>query len=498
MHISYLLILPILLPVLSGLLAGFCRPAQKPARLRFFLIAAPALSAAAVLALSLIPETRLVVFRFTDRLPLLFRNDGPALAFCGLSSLIFLLIGVYCPAYMQYEAAESRFAMFYLLVLGMLMGLGFSGNLFTLYLFLEGMTLCAIPLVLHSMKREAIAAAFQYLYYSIAGATLGLLGFFFIYQYGTSLEFTAGGVLDMQILSGHEEGLLFVIMLAIIGFGAKAGMFPLHAWLPAAHPVAPAPASAVLSGVVAKAGVFAVIRFVFYLVGPDFIRGTWVQSAWISLTLFTVLMGSLLAFREPVLKRRLAYSSVSQISYILFGLALLTADGVTGALLHIFVHSVVKSALFLAAGMISLVTQKTNVLGLRGAGKQLPVTMTCFTLLALAAAGVPPTGGFVSKWYLAAGALSSDMGFLSLLGPAVLMLSALLTAGYLLSIAVHAFFPGADFEGAGGNSAGYAGERSLSGALLIPVLLLTAAALISGLFPGALLSLSEKLAAGMF
>lgn len=235
-------------------------------------------------------------------------------------------------------------------------------------------------------------------------------------------------------------------MIMLIGFGVKAGMFPLHAWLPAAHPVAPAPASAILSAVIVKAGVLAVIRTVYYIFGASFLRGTWVQTVWLTLTLITVFMGSMLAYREPVFKKRLAYSTVSQLSYILFGLAVMDVSSINGSLLHVLAHGLIKATLFLCAGAIIYTTGKTRVNELRGIGKEMPLLMWCYTIVSLGLIGIPPTGGFISKWYLAVGSLSGALPIFRWLGPAVLLISALLTAGYLLPLTIHGFLPGDDYD----------------------------------------------------
>ena len=487
MFATFQILVPILLPILSGILIGFLKPLKKHPAQQMFLYIVLSLNAIAVVALVLQPEVSLELFRLTERLPILFKTDGLARVFCTLASLMFLLVGIYSPHYMDHEENKSRFYMFYLMVLGFLMGLGLSGNLMTMYLFFELSTIMSFPLVMHSMKKDAVAAAFKFLYYSVGGASLALIGFFFIYQFGTTLEFTPGGVLNLQALAGNERQVLAAVFITIVGFGAKAGMFPLHAWLPAAHPVAPAPASAVLSGVITKAGVFAVIRFVYYLAGPDFIRGTWVQLTWISLALFTVIMGSSLAFREPLLKRRLAFSSVSQVSYIMLGLAALNWSGFVGALLHIVFHSISKDALFLISGTIISKTDKTEVADLQGLGKKMPSTLWCFLLLAIAMVGIPPTGGFISKWYLANGYIGMGSGLFAWLSPLALLLSALLTAGYLLPIGIYGFF--SDLEPKSGNS-----KITTAYSMLLPVVLLTAAAILLGIFPGWLVSFFERIA----
>ena len=294
--------------------------------------------------------------------------------------------------------------------------------------------------------------------------------------------FTPGGVLNMEMVQGHETLLLVVTFLMLIGFGVKAGMFPLHGWLPTAHPVAPAPASAVLSGIIVKAGVLATIRVVYYLIGAKFLTDTWVQYTWMILTLLTVFMGSMLAYREPVMKKRLAYSTVSQISYILFGLSLLNPVAMTGALLHVIFHALVKTTLFLVAGAIIFTTGKTRVEDYRGIGKEMPVTMWCYTIASLALIGIPPTSGFISKWYLAVGSLDSKIPVFSWLGPVVLLVSALLTAGYLLPIALKGFFPGSDYDYKNFKKK----EPKLT--MIIPVVILTVLAVVLGVIPNGLVT----------
>ena len=255
--------------------------------------------------------------------------------FASVVTIVWVLAGFFSFEYMKHEKNEKRYFAFYLIVFGVLLGLDFSGNLITMYLFYEFMTLTSMPLVLHNQSREAIMAALKYLFFSFAGAYMALFGVYFIYRYGTTLEFTAGGVIEASVLQQNSTLFLVVTMLMLVGFGVKAGMFPLHAWLPSAHPVAPGPASAVLSGIIVKGGVLAVIRVVYQLIGVEFLRGSIVQTIWLILTLLTVFMGSMLAFREPVLKKRLAYSTVSQLSYILFGLAVMQSQALTGSLLHV-------------------------------------------------------------------------------------------------------------------------------------------------------------------
>ena len=330
-------------------------------------------------------------------------------------------------------------------------------------------------------------AALKYLFYSMCGAYLGLFGIFFLYRYCDTLTFTAGGTLNRILAQGNQEILLAAVFVMLIGFGAKAGMFPLHAWLPAAHPVAPAPASAALSGIIVKSGVLAIIRVVYYIVGTDFIRGTWVQTAWIVLTLITIFMGSMLAYGEPVFKKRLAYSTVSQISYVLFGLALLTPTAMEGALLHTVFHAFVKCALFLTAGIFIFQTGKTRVEEYRGIGRKMPVTLWCYTFASLALIGIPPASGFISKWYLAEGALQAEVGIFRWIGPVILLLSALLTAGYLLPVAMNGFFPGKELREE-------ADKQEPHAAMLIPLIVLATLALVLGIWPNPLIEYVRRIA----
>lgn len=455
------LLVPIALPVICGAVLLVSAFREKPLaagglsapggehsatdgrmRLCIYVSVVLGISVALALAAAWTGDREVALFTLLDVIPVYFRIDAVGRLFVTVVSVIWVSAALFAFVYMRHEGKEKRYFGFYLMLYGVLVAFDFSGNLVTMYLFYELTTLVSMPLVLHNGKRESVMAALKYLFYSLCGAYGGLFAIFFLYRYSDSLTFTAGGTLDMATVQGYEGILLIAVFAALLGFGAKAGMAPLHAWLPTAHPVAPSPASAVLSGVIVKSGVLAVVRVVFYIVGADFLRGTWVQQAWMALSLVTVFMGSMLAYRERVFKKRLAYSTVSQVSYIMFGLSLLTVDGFTGAMLHVAVHAAVKCGLFLAAGVFVYYFNYTRVEELVGIGKRMPKMLWCYLLLSLALVGIPPTGGFVSKWYLAQGALQSDTGVFAWLGPVVLLVSALLTAGYLLPVAMKGFFPG--------------------------------------------------------
>lgn len=443
MNGNFELLIPILLPVVTGSILVAMKKWNRTVRLRVVTILVLAVSVAVTLVNTMTGEKSLFLWNITDGMPILLRLDDVGRWFSSLVAIMWLLVAFYSSEYLKHEERENQFFGFYLITYGIIIGLDYSGSLMTLYLFYELMTMVTVTLVVHSRTKEAVAAGLKYLIYSLFGAFMGLLGIFFIHKYGSTLEFTPGGVL---IATADKELLLVIAFVAILGFSTKAGMFPLHGWLPTAHPVAPAPASAVLSGIITKSGVLALIRVIYYIFGDAFIRGTWVQYTWMILALATVLMGSMMAYKEKILKKRLAYSTVSQVSYILFGLALLTPDGFTGAMLHVVFHSVLKITLFLAAGAIMFKTGHTKVEELRGIGQQMPLTLAFYSIASLGLIGIPPLNGFISKWYLASGALAAEVSVFSWLGPVILLISAILTAGYLLPMAMEGFFPGKEFK----------------------------------------------------
>lgn len=489
---SVLMLSAIFFPILLG--AVILIVPKFPSRNHLLAVTGGGLVVTGILSFSVIMggEKSVQLFSLGNNMNIYFNLDNVGRVFAAVVTIVWILAGFYAFEYMKHEKEEKRYFGFYMTVLGVLLALTFAGNIITYYLFYEIMTLLSMPLVLHSKTKEAIMGGLKYLFYSLCGAYMVLLGIYFLNQYSKTLSFTAGGVLDMELVAGNEKVLLVVVFFMIIGFGVKAGMFPMHAWLPTAHPVAPAPASAVLSGIIVKMGVLGIIRTVYYLFGESFIRGTWVQTAWISLTLLTIFMGSMLAYREKVMKKRLAYSTVSQASYILFGLALLEPVAVTGAMLHVVFHAFIKSALFLSAGAIIYKTGKTNVEDMTGIGKEMPVTIWCYTFASLALIGIPPASGFISKWYLAQGALDSDIRFFSWFGPVILLVSALLTAGYLLPITIKGFLPGADFD--------YKNLEKKEPAMImvIPLIVLAALSVGLGIMPNTLTNYIAEIAETLF
>ena len=491
MNESVSLLAAILFPILSGMILLFLKKMDSRKKILTYVGIAMGIAGILVVNALFSKEREILLFSLTKDIPIVLKLDNLGKLFLTVMSLIWMSVGIFSFPYMKHEGKERRYFGFYLMVLGVMTGLGCAGNLITMYAFFEFLTLASFPLVMHDQSREAVMAGLKYLLYSLFGAYMALFGLFFLCRYTDTVAFIPGGTLNMELAKGNETVLLLAAGLMIMGFSVKAGMFPLHAWLPTAHPVAPAPASALMSGVIVKAGVLAVIRVIFYEFGAGFIRGTWVQYLFMTLSLITVFMGSMLAFRENVLKKRLAYSTVSQLSYILFGIALLNPTALTGSLLHVAGHALIKCALFLCAGAIIFRTGITTVDGLKGIGKKMPVTIWCFTIVSLGLIGIPPTGGFISKWYLAAGALDSGIKGFQYAGPVVLLVSALLTAGYLLPVTIKGFFPGEDFD--------YENMKKCEAgaAMTIPVIILAALSVLMGMFPNPLIEFISAFTAGL-
>lgn len=433
------------------------------------------LTFASVIALVLSGDGTLSLFSVAPNVTFIFKSDAAGRLFALLFSGMFMAAGFFSFGYFRHQPHNPvKFYAFYFFALFALLSLCMAGSLLTMYLCFETLTLCTFPMVLFERSKEAVAAGLKYLLYSIAGALMGLFGVLYLTLHTTSATFVAGGSLEAGVAANPPSLFLIAFFVCMIGFGTKAGLFPMHGWLPTAHPIAPTPASAILSGVVVKAGVLCVFRVIYFAAGPEAIRGTWVQTALLSLSLLTVLIGSAQALRQKHIKRRLAYSTVSQISYILFGLFMLNDLAAQGALLHTVFHSVMKTCLFLCAGSVMVFGGTPDVDEMRGVGKAMPVTMWCFTIAGVGLVGIPPLSGFLSKWMLAQGAVQSGVNVFSWLGPVTLLVSALLTAGYIFPVSIAAFFPG-------GQAVTLEAKEAPRG-MLSPLIVLASLALLLGIY----------------
>ena len=481
---NLLLFVPILLPIVVGLVCYCMKLTGK--KLDLVTVIGLLVTSLIAISLALVKDAGEVFIRWTDTLSLQLRIDKVSKIYLLLISVIWPGVGLYAAEYLGHDKHKARFYLFYAITQGVLNALAMCGNLVTFYMFYEAMTLLTVPLVLHEMDRASVAAAIKYLIYSVLGASAALIGIFFVSSMGSSGDFAAGP-LTAEMLAGKEGMAIVIFFVMLIGFSVKAGMFPLHGWLPTAHPVAPAPASAVLSGVITKMGVLGIIRVLYFVAGVERLRGTWVQMLLMALSLLTVLMGSLMAFKEKKMKKRLAFSSVSQVSYVLFGLFTMTEAGFVGAILHILFHSLMKNTLFMGAGAMIHQTGKTQVEDYEGLGKKMPFTYACFAIASLGLIGIPPTGGFISKWNLAMGALNTGYAG-SWIGPAVLLISAILTAAYLLTVVIRGCFYG----GEDGNTKCEVGWK-----MIIPMALYAALIVCLGVFSGGLIEFFRVIASGL-
>jgi multicomponent Na+:H+ antiporter subunit D len=401
--------------------------------------------------------------------------------------LLWIFTSFYSIGYMRAlrEHDQTRYFASFAVCLSATMGIAFAANLLTFLIFYEVLTISTYPLVIHKETTEAVSAGRKYLAFLLsAGAALLLAVGLTQWLAGTS-TFAAGGFLSG---SANRAALLVLFVLFLIGVGAKAGLMPLHSWLPSAM-IAPTPVSALLHAVaVVKAGVFGFARVVGFVFGPDLADSTGATALTAVAAGATIILASLLAMAQDNLKRRLAYSTVGHLSYIILGTALFAPAGWLGGLFHITTHAAMKITLFFCAGAIYVKTGKENFSELDGIGRQMPLTMAAFAVGSLGLAGLPPVGGFLSKWFLADGAIGTEHPVLV----AVLLLSGLLNAGYLFPIIVRAFFQ---------PSKHFARYDEAPALLLIPLCCTAAFAVLLGIWPDGLFhffSLNAAAVAGIF
>ena len=416
---------------------------ERRANLREFWSVAAGVSMFALIA-SMVPEVlaggtpECVLFRLLPGIELAFRVDAFGLLFASGASLLWILTSFYSIGYMRSlkEHAQTRYFACFALALSATVGVAFSANLFTLFLFYEGLTLVTYPLVAHKETAEARAGARKYVIYLLGAAKVFLVAAIILtYNVAGTLEFRKGGILPVEQITAQPLLLYLIFALFLFGF-AKNALVPLHSWLPAAM-VAPTPVSALLHAVaVVKTGVFSTLRVFLFIFGADAMLEIGADKLALGAASVTILVGSLLALGQDNLKARLAFSTVSQLSYIILGAALLNQSGVLGGISHITNHAVSKITLFLCAGSIYVSTRKTRISQMSGLARRMPWTMAAFAVASLSVVGIPGTSGFVSKWYLALG--SVELHSLTLLG--VLLISSLLNAAYLGPVVYKAYF----------------------------------------------------------
>ena len=488
---QYWIILAIMLPIVGGILVRIL-PYKKKSGLYVFLQTIMIITSLIVWALILNGPTEVFhIVHFVNNLSISFKIDGMTMVFGGLVSVLWPLATLYAFEYMEHDERPDTFFMFYSMTYGVTLGMAFASDMLSMYFFYELLTLSTVPLVMHTLKREAVLATRKYLYYSLGGAAFALMGIVFLIVYGDTLEFTMGGVLSADKVVGHETMLLWIYLFAFLGFGVKAAIFPLSEWLPAAG-VAPTPVTALLHAVaVVKAGVFGIVRLTYYGFGTDFLYGTWVQNVVMALAMFTMIYGCSRAVKETHIKRRLAYSTVSNLSYIIFGVTIMTPLGLVGALCHLVCHAAMKICSFMCAGAFMHQTGKKYIFDMDGIGKKMPVIFFCLGLSGMGLMGVPGLAGFISKWNLTKAAVDSQNP-LAYWGIVCLLISALLTAIYMMSIIMRAFFPAVGFD-----DSAIAHIKDPGWKMCLPIVLCAVFTVLLGIFSTPLVEFLTAVAAGL-
>ena len=478
----------------------------------FWSIAAAVIKFSIVISmLPLILEGKIIEYSLLTILPGLdikFRVDALGIFFAITASFLWIITSFYSIGYVRSlnEHAQTRYFMCFAVALFATMGVAFSANLFTMFVFYEIITLSTFPLVAHKETPEAMRGARKYLVY-LLGTSIAFLLFaiFLTYSIAGTLEFCSQGILAGK---GSKMVLIGIFVLFMAGI-TKAAIMPFHSWLPAAM-VAPTPVSALLHAVaVVKTGVFVVVKVILHIFGIDLLAEFGIGTVLAYLASFTIIVASIMALRQDNLKARLAYSTISQLSYVVLGAALLSPSAITGGIMHIVLHAFGKITLFFAAGAIYVAAHKTKISELNGIGRQMPFTMAAFTIGTLSMIGIPPLGGFLSKWYIGIGAIEAGQMIII----AVIAVSTILNASYFLPIVYAAFFkepshspihpsplrvedlPRRGEGKGGGEKEGDGGINEAPAFMVVPLVLTAAGTLALFFIPSAFLELAKMVAA---
>lgn len=461
----------ILVPIAGTIMILVCR--HWPNIREFWTIAASVIMFGVVF--SMLPDVlagcypEIVMLDIAAGISLAFRVDTAGIIFGLSASALWIATSFYSIGYMRTlaEKKQTRYYSCFALCLASAIGIAFAANLLTFVIFYEILTIATYPLVVHKETPAAISAGRKYLAYLLTGGLALIAAVALTYVYSGSLDFQAGGFLSH--LPG-DPNLMLLFALYLVGFGMKSALIPLHSWLPTAM-IAPTPVSALLHAVaVVKAGVFGFVRMVGFVFGPQLFNDI---GAWQILAIMagiTIILSSLLAMYQDNLKRRLAYSTIGHLSYIVLGISLLSPEAWVGGLIHIVNHAMLKITLFFCAGAIYAKNHVENISEMDGIGKQMPITMGAFTLAAIGLVGIPPLSGFISKWFLGLGAVEINLEIYM----GVLLLSGLLNAGYFFPIIRRAFFVKSEKR---------AKMAEASALMVVPLVITVALALFLGLVP---------------
>ena len=457
-----------LLPILGGALLPVLRFRSRRVRTAY-VMGVTSLTSLLALGLILRGAADAAPVALSDAFRMTFGLDGMGKVFLGLMAFLWPLAALYASEYMEHEERENTFFAFYTMTYGVMVLFCCARNIFSLYVVYECITMVTLPLVWHKKDRPSVRAARSYIRYSIGSAAFAFSAMIVLSIYGSG-DFTLGGI-ALNGMGKLMRNLTF--LAAFFGFGVKAAVFPLHIWLPRAS-AAPTPVTALLHAVaVVNAGVFSVLRMVYYVFGPEGLAGTWAQSVALAASAVTIAFGAVMAVRDTHVKRKLAWSTVSNLGYMLLGASLMCESGLHGALMHMVCHGLMKMGLFSCIGAVMVKTGRTQVWEMRGLARRMPATFGFFVFGAVALMGIPPLCGFVSKFHLATATVALG-GAWAWIGVGALLLSTVLTAVYQLSVLLPAFFLPPEGEA----------KRCDPGwRMLVPLAVLAAAVLLIGVRP---------------
>ena len=491
MSLSTMLPIVVLLPMIgAGLVVPLSSVSKRARAIGLSTIVALATGLIALLIPGVLRGEvyELRLFRMTPTIWMSLRVDALGVMFAITAVVLWLLAVVYSIGYMADEHQTNRYFAFLMLALAWTLGVALAGNLLSFLVFYELFSILTYPLVVHEQTPEAMAAGTKYITYIIIGGGLVLLAIMGTYFLAGSQEFGSTAFFTAEL---DRTALLAIFWSFIAGFGVKAALMPLHGWVPDAHPAAPAPFSAVLSGIMVAAGSFGILRVLFNVYGIPLLQELGVAAPLTAIAAVTVIAAAILAIPQDNLKRRLAFSTISQMGYVILGASLLSVSSITGAFVHISNHAFMKGTLFFCAGILIKRSGIHKVSDMAGIAKRHPITMAVFTLTSLSMIGTPPLSGFIGKWYLGIGILDAEKPWYLI----VLLGGALLAAVYLLPIIYIAYFkePSPLLRGLSPQESRFEAPWTMLG----PVLIGVALTVILGIFawaPGLPLSLA-KLAA---
>ena len=470
-----------LTPLLGGLILPHLKIKSRKMR-TVYVEVVTLLASLLVLHLLKAGAETVTLIKYSEAFRLSFGLDGMGKVFLGLMAFLWPLAALYASEYMEHEEREDSFFSFYTMTYGVMILFCCARNLFTMYVLFECITLVTLPLVWHKKDPKSIRAARAYIRYSIGCAAFAFAAMILLSICGKG-DFQSGGIIEE--MPRQLANLTF--LAAFFGFGVKAAVFPLCAWLPRAS-AAPTPVTALLHAVaVVNAGVFAVLRVIYHVFGTELLLGSWAQIIALSFSAATIVFGAWMAVRDTHVKRKLAYSTVSNLGYMLLGASLMSAGGMAGSLAHMVCHGLMKILLFFCIGAVMVKTGRTQVSQMRGLARRMPLTFTFFTIGAIALMGIPPLCGFISKFHLINAAIAAG-GTWAWLGTACLLLSSLLTAVYTLSMLLPAFFLPLE------DKADLPGCCDPGLRMLIPFALIAAACLLLGVYSRPLMQILRTIA----